>query len=94
MNNKQITLDIDKVFRFAGKEQIFSQANAAQEANLLLESGRGKGSDFLGWLHLPSSINNSVIDDIQKTADLLRSKCEVVVVIGIGGSYLGAKAVI
>ena len=94
MNNKQITLNIDKVFRFACKEQIFSQADTAQEANLLLESGRGKGSDFLGWLHLPSSISNSVIDDIQKTADLLRSKCEVVVVIGIGGSYLGAKAVI
>jgi len=94
MNNTQITLNIDKVFRCACKEQIFSQANIAQEANLLLESGRGKGSDFLGWLHLPSSIVNSVIDDIQKTADLLRSKCEVVVVIGIGGSYLGAKAVI
>ena len=94
MNNTQIVLNIDKVFRFARKEQIFSQANIAQEANLLLESGRGKGSDFLGWLHLPSSIDNPVIDNIIKTADLLRSKCEVVVVIGIGGSYLGAKAVI
>lgn len=91
---KQITLTIDKVLDFVPKEQIFSLANAAQNANLLLENGTGKGNDFLGWLHLPSSINNSVIDDIQKTADLLRSKCEVVIVTGIGGSYLGAKAVI
>jgi glucose-6-phosphate isomerase len=94
MNNKQIILNIDKVFNFVSKEQIFSQADTAQEANLRLENGTGKGSDFLGWLHLPSSIDNSVIDEIQKTADLLRSKCEIVIVIGIGGSYLGAKAVI
>ncbi|MDR2621790.1 MAG: glucose-6-phosphate isomerase [Dysgonamonadaceae bacterium] len=94
MNNKQITLNIDKVLSFVPKEKIFSQASLAQEANLLLENGKGKGNDFLGWLRLPSSIDNPVIDDIQKTAALLRSKCEVVVVTGIGGSYLGAKAVI
>ena len=92
--NKQITLNIDKVFNFVPKEKIFAQAGAAHSANALLESGNGKGNDFLGWLHLPSSIDNPVINDIQKTADLLRSKCEVVAVIGIGGSYLGAKAVI
>jgi glucose-6-phosphate isomerase len=93
-NNKQILLNLDKVFPFVPQEQIFSQANAAQEANLLLENGKGKGNDFLGWLHLPSSIGKPVIEDIEDTAGLLRSKCEVVVVIGIGGSYLGAKAVI
>ncbi|GHS94199.1 glucose-6-phosphate isomerase [Bacteroidia bacterium] len=94
MNNKQITLNIDKALAFVSKEQIFSQASSAQEANLLLENGTGQGNDFLGWLHLPYSIDHSTIDDIQKTAGLLRAKCEVVVVIGIGGSYLGAKAVI
>ena len=92
--NKQIDLNLDKVFSFVPKEQIFAQANTAQEANLLLENGKGKGNDFLGWLHLPSSIDDATIDEIQKTAGLLRSGCEVVVVIGIGGSYLGAKAVI
>ncbi|GHT61409.1 glucose-6-phosphate isomerase [Bacteroidia bacterium] len=91
---KQIALSIDKVLDFVPQEQIFSLASSAQAANLLLENGTGKGNDFLGWLHLPSSITLSVIDDIQKTADWLRSQCEVVVVIGIGGSYLGAKAVI
>lgn len=94
MDNKQITLNIDKVFDFVSEKQIFSQANRAQEANFRLENGNGKGNDFLGWLHLPSSIDDSAIDDIQKTAGLLRSKCEIVVVIGIGGSYLGTKAVI
>jgi glucose-6-phosphate isomerase len=92
--NKQITLNLDKVESFVPKEQIFAKANTAQEANLLLENGKGKGNDFLGWLHLPSSIDDATIDEIQETAGLLRSECEVVVVIGIGGSYLGAKAVI
>ncbi|MDR0733317.1 MAG: glucose-6-phosphate isomerase [Dysgonamonadaceae bacterium] len=94
MNNKQITLNIDKVFDFVPEKQIFSCAATAQEANLSLENGSGKGNDFLGWLHLPSSISRSVVDDIQQTAYMLRSTCEIVVVIGIGGSYLGAKAVI
>lgn len=94
MNTKQITLNIDKVSGFIPEEQIFSQAGRAQEANRLLENGNGKGNDFLGWLHLPSSIDHSAVDDIQETAGLFRSKCEIVVVIGIGGSYLGAKAVI
>jgi glucose-6-phosphate isomerase len=88
---KQIALDFSKALK---KEQVFTQANATKAANILLENGTGKGNDFLGWLHLPSSITDSVFDEIQETAGQLRAKCEVVVVIGIGGSYLGAKAVI
>jgi len=90
----RIVLDINKVFGFIPEKQIYDRAEAAESANLALENGSGKGNDFLGWLHLPSSITETVLDDIQKTADNLRSRCEVVVVIGIGGSYLGAKAVI
>lgn len=48
----------------------------------------------MGWLHLPSSITPEFLDSIQAVADTLRAKCEVVVVAGIGGSYLGARAVI
>ena len=66
----------------------------AQAANALLESGKGAGSDFLGWVHLPSSISENEIDAIRKEAAKLRSKADVVVCIGIGGSYLGAKAVL
>jgi len=91
---KQITLNIDKTLGFITKEQIFAQEAKAKECIATLHNGTGKGNDFLGWLHLPSSISDAEISDIQATANKLRSKCEVVVVVGIGGSYLGAKAVI
>ena len=91
---QRIVLDINKVLGFIPEEQIYDQAKRAEAANFDLENGTGKGSDFLGWLHLPSSITNTELEEIQETANDLRSLCEVVVIIGIGGSYLGAKAVI
>ena len=54
----------------------------------------GAGNDFLGWVNLPSEIDESLLADIEKTAADLRKKSEIFVVIGIGGSYLGARAVI
>lgn len=66
----------------------------AKECHQLLHSGEGKGSDFLGWRELPSEISEEMIADIQATADRLRKDCEYVISIGIGGSYLGIKAVI
>ena len=66
----------------------------AQRANHLLHSGEGAGNDFLGWVNLPSSITDEHMADIKRVAERLRSKAEVVVCIGIGGSYLGAKAVL
>ncbi|MBE9487656.1 MAG: glucose-6-phosphate isomerase [Bacteroidetes bacterium] len=75
-----------------------SEVNALKEQmeknNLLLHSGEGRGSDFLGWVNLPSSLTANDLKEIQDSADDLRSRCDVVVVIGIGGSYLGAKAVL
>ena len=62
-------------------------------ANALLENGQGAGNDYIGWVTLPSSITKEQLDEIQNTANLLREKCEVVIVAGIGGSYLGARAV-
>lgn len=67
------------------------QVKAAQ---LALENGTCPGNDFLGWLHLPTSITPEFLDEIQAVANTLRQKCEAVVVAGIGGSYLGARAVI
>lgn len=66
----------------------------AQAANESLENGTGKGNDFLGWLSLPKEISEQDLNHIQSVADLLRKDCEFVVTIGIGGSYLGAKAVV
>jgi len=59
-----------------------------------LINGTGAGNDFLGWVKLPGEITSPLLDDINATANKLRSSCDVVVAIGIGGSYLGAKAVI
>ncbi|MBD5186339.1 MAG: glucose-6-phosphate isomerase [Bacteroidales bacterium] len=59
-----------------------------------VEQATGAGNDFLGWVNLPSSISEAELADINATAEALRRDCEVVVAIGIGGSYLGAKAVI
>ena len=67
---------------------------AAQKANELLHSGEGAGNDFLGWVNLPSSIDAEQIAAIEAQAAALRAKADVVICIGIGGSYLGAKAVI
>lgn len=67
---------------------------AAEAAAETLEKGTGEGNDFLGWLHLPSGITEAELADIEATAAQLRNSCEYVVTIGIGGSYLGAKAVI
>ena len=68
--------------------------DAALAAKQTLESGSGLGNDFLGWLHLPSSIDEQQLQSIEQTAAILRQECEYVITIGIGGSYLGAKAVI
>ena len=92
MNN--ITLDITKAAQFlkAGAvEALAPQVKAAQEA---LENGTCPGNDFLGWLHLPSSVSADFIKQIQDCANVLRENCEAIVVAGIGGSYLGARAVI
>ena len=68
--------------------------NAGVAALHTVEEGTGAGNDFLGWVKLPSETTAAELEDIKKTAELLRNECEVVVAIGIGGSYLGAKAVI
>ena len=59
-----------------------------------LTDGTGAGNDFLGWVKLPQDTPEALLDDIDATAARLRQLCDVVVAIGIGGSYLGAKAVI
>ena len=66
----------------------------ALAANALLHSGEGAGNDFLGWVKLPSSITEADLDAIEAAANKLREKCDLVICIGIGGSYLGAKAVL
>ena len=91
---KSISLNITKAASFLAEGAVKAyepKVKAAQEA---LENGTCEGNDFLGWLHLPSSITPEFLNEIQAVANTLREKCEVVVVAGIGGTYLGARAVI
>ena len=91
---KSISLNITEAASFLAEGAVKAyepKVKAAQEA---LENGTCEGNDFLGWLHLPSSITPEFLNEIQAVANTLREKCEVVVVAGIGGSYLGARAVI
>ncbi len=91
---ENIKLSIDKAFGFVTAKNVADYKENVAAANLALHNGTGKGNDFLGWLNLPSSIDETHLSDIENSAKQLRQNCEVVVVIGIGGSYLGAKAVI
>jgi glucose-6-phosphate isomerase len=72
----------------AAYEQSFS---AAQE---MLEKKTGPGSDFLGWLDLPKTLDDATVNRVAETAAAIRNKADVLICIGIGGSYLGAKAAI
>ena len=89
-----IRLEVAKATSFleAGAvENFYPEAAAAIKA---LEEGTRPGNDFLGWVNLPSSITDAFLSDINETAKVLREKCDTIVVAGIGGSYLGARAVI
>ena len=87
---KHIKLDVRK----AGVTVTEEMKAAALEANALLHSRKGAGNDFLGWVNLPTSIDAAQIAEINAQAAKLRDKAEVIICIGIGGSYLGAKAVV
>ena len=89
-----ISLNIEKTFGFISKDKVSAYEAEVKAAQEMLEKGTGKGNDFLGWLHLPSSISKEHLADLNATAKVLRDNCEVVIIAGIGGSYLGARAVI
>lgn len=87
-----IKLDISKALVSA--EKVASFESKVTEAQQALENGTCAGNDFVGWLHLPSSISAEFMTELQECAQTLRENCDTVVVAGIGGSYLGARAVI
>ena len=89
-----IKLTIENAFPFVDENVYNGFLSKVGQLSEELESATCAGSDFLGWLHLPSSLTKEFLDDINATAEAMRRDCEVVVVAGIGGSYLGAKAVL
>lgn len=91
---KNITLDVSKAVRFLKEGTVKEYESKVKAAQASLENGTCPGNDFLGWLHLPSSITPEFLNEVQECANVMRDNCEAIVVAGIGGSYLGARAVI
>ncbi len=89
-----IKVNVKDVLQTVTGEQIQALDPEAASALEKLHKATGLGSDFLGWVNLPSETPESLVADIEAAAKELRDNCEYVVAIGIGGSYLGAKAVI
>ncbi len=91
---KTINVDIKDVLSTVSRDDINRLEGEGAEALDKVLNGTGAGSDFLGWVNLPTETTEALLDDIIACADQLRATCDTVVAIGIGGSYLGAKAVI
>lgn len=90
----QVCFDYAKAEGYVGKHEIESMKAIAQSAKELLLSGNGAGSDYLGWIDLPVAYDRTEFSRIKEAAQRIREDSEVLVVIGIGGSYLGARAAI
>jgi glucose-6-phosphate isomerase len=91
---KNIKIDISNTLGFINKEEIYSFQKKIDRHHKALLEKTGKGNDFLGWVDLPSSINADLLNEIEAHAKRISEISEIFVVIGIGGSYLGTRAVI
>jgi glucose-6-phosphate isomerase len=89
-----LKLNIENIFSFVTKDDVLAYSEKVIEADNMLYNKSGKGSEYLGWIDLPSSMTEAEISKIEDTAVKLAAHSEIIVVIGIGGSYLGARAVI
>ena len=89
-----IKVDISKIQGFIPCNAIKALEQEIKDSILMLEKGNGAGNDFIGWMNLASGMDAGLLDSIEDAARVLRDNCEVVIVAGIGGSYLGSRAVI
>ena len=89
-----IKIDISQIQKFIPQSAIKTLEPEVTDAIRKLENGSGAGNDFIGWMDLASKTEKGLLDAIEETARILRDNCEVVIVAGIGGSYLGSRAVI
>ncbi|WEK55096.1 MAG: glucose-6-phosphate isomerase [Candidatus Cohnella colombiensis] len=91
---KNIQFDYSKAIQFVGQHEIDNLAPAVKLAHEQLHNGTGAGSDYLGWINLPSDYDKEEFARIQNAAKKIQGDSDALVVIGIGGSYLGARAAI
>ena len=92
--NKGISLDLSKVAPYLAMTEIDYMEDMVKSAHDKLHNGTGAGNDFLGWIDLPVNYDKDEFARIKKSAEKIKSDSEVLIVIGIGGSYLGARAAI
>ncbi|MDP8296933.1 MAG: glucose-6-phosphate isomerase [Candidatus Orphnella occulta] len=85
-------LDTKYLNGFILKKELDPIREEIKEAHDILEKGTGPGSSFLGWLHLPSTTSKGYLKEIKNIAKDVRGSCDVFIVVGIGGSYLGSRA--
>jgi glucose-6-phosphate isomerase len=91
---KNISVNINNISNFVSPEQLQDFQASITKSHEMTLNKTGKGNDFLGWVELPSEISVDFLADIETTAKKLAEISDIFVVIGIGGSYLGARAVI
>ncbi|EGQ2675444.1 glucose-6-phosphate isomerase [Staphylococcus pseudintermedius] len=89
-----IQLDYQKALKFFGQHELDQQQDAVKAIHRTIHEGTGAGSDFLGWVDLPVNYDKEEFSRIKETAKQVQSHSDVLVVIGIGGSYLGARSAI
>ncbi len=89
-----LQFDYSKALGFIGKHEIDNMTEYVKSAHDMLHNKTGAGNDFLGWVNLPNDYDKEEFERIKKAAEKIRSNSDVLVVIGIGGSYLGARAAI
>ena len=92
--SSRVTYDCSKAAPFVSEDELKLMGKLAADARETLVSKTGAGNDFLGWVNLPVDYDKEEFDRILKAAEKIKKDSEVLVVIGIGGSYLGARAAI
>ena len=90
----KVSFDYSKAAGFISEEEVSYMSKLVADAKEQLTSRNGAGNDFLGWIDLPVDYDKDEFARIKKAAEKIQSDSEVLVVIGIGGSYLGARAAI
>jgi glucose-6-phosphate isomerase len=90
---ENLKINLDKTYQLISRDEIYHLKNKVEGCLKSLYDRTGKGNDFLGWINLPSEITDKQLDEIEATAKSIGEKTDVIVVVGIGGSYLGSKAV-
>ncbi|MBN2662580.1 MAG: glucose-6-phosphate isomerase [Bacteroidales bacterium] len=91
---EKIHLNLNHVFKFINKEEYNSLKNKALEFNKEINNPEGKYKGYTGWNDLPETTSEDFLNEIQNTVEELKKRVDLLIVVGIGGSYLGAKAVI